>query len=877
MKKLYLDSETCGLHSMPVLLQYAIDEGPISLYDIWLEPIGKTLRLLESWWHHCIVGFNLSFDVFQLAKLYTIFRLCPEEWIPIEHIEQIAAREMDGRDGPAIKFANALDLMMISRKGEYQSLMARKNIYIRKVPNVLAYALSEELEKRVELDGIYFARKKDPEAPRWTVLDRKDAEGEFDEVFKDVVLKFAPAGGLKFLAEHAMGFMPKFHYEDVEPPKCWYPQELGYAPFANALSNREKNWEVWTYDKKKECDVLKGQAWPARIKQFIDHWATHEDAREYAYDDIVYTRELDKYFGYPEPGDDDSILATMVPVIRWKGFQINKDDMVDLRIKAQEKVDDSPVNPNKPSEIRYYLEEVMDEMEFEIGIEGEKEKEKSDTPSPGNSIQASTKKSILESVREWQVEEDEECTKCEGKGCKRCTDGILKADTPPCQPEMGNHPAAYRAAEVLDIKIAAKEVELYNKLLLAGRFHASFVVVGTKSSRMSGTDGLNAQGIKATKEVRRCFPLSWDDFLLCGGDFDSFEVTLADAVYNDPALRRDLLKKIPCPFCEQTKKCHKCGGNGILEGKECENCADYDKENPKDVGSGKCSECDDEMMVRQKIHGLFGMAIFPGHTYAEILASSGTENDMYLKGKSGVFAMIYGGTWETLVRNLGVKEEVAKQAFEDFAKRYPGVGEARERTFDAFCSMRQPGGVGTQVVWRDPNDYVESFLGFRRYFTLENKICRALFELANAPPKGWRNHAVKVWRRERVQTAGGAVASALYGAAFGLQQANMRAAANHEIQSPGGQITKNAQRMIWDLQPVGCHELKVAPMNVHDELMVVTHPNYVDRVAERVSESVESYRDRVPLIGMTWNKAQANWAEKKGGSVTVKMRAPEMM
>ena len=842
MKKLFLDSETCGLHSMPVLLQYAIDDGPIHLYDIWKKPIGQTLRLLESWWQHCIVGFNLSFDVFQLAKLYTIFRLLPEEWIPEEHIESIAAHEMDGRDGPAIKFASALDLMMISRTNEFQSLMARKDVYIRKVPTALAYALSEELEKRVELDGIYFARKKDPEAPRWTVMDRNDKDGEYDSDFKDVVLRFAPAGGLKFLAEYAMGFKPKFHYEDVEPPKSYYPQEIGYAPFARALSSREKNWEVWGYDKKKEAPKLLGQAWPARIKLFIDHWANNEDAREYAYDDIVYTRELDKYFGYPEPGDDDSILATMVPVVRWRGFQIDKSGMGELKKIAKAKVDASPVNPNKPSEIRAYIAEMMDEMEFEMGLQGDQEQaEKSLKDQKPETIQASTKKQILESVREWQVEEDEECTKCNGDGCTRCDNGWLRADVPPCQPEMGNHPAAYRAAEVLDIKIAAKEVELYNKLLTSGRFHASFVVVGTKSSRMSGTDGLNAQGIKATKNVRRCFPLAWDGFTLCGGDFDSFEVTLADAVYNDPALRRDLIKKIECPDC---------------------------------AGKG-CKECDDGM-VRQKIHGLFGMAIFPGHTYGEILASSGTENDMYLKGKSGVFAMIYGGTWETLVRNLGVKEENAKAAFENFDKAYPGVGKARERTFDAFCSMRQPGGVGTQVVWREPHDFVESFLGFRRYFTLENRICRALFELAQAPPKGWRNHPVKVWRRERVQTAGGAVASALYGAAFGLQQANMRAAANHEIQSPGGQITKRAQRAIWDLQPVGCHELFVACFNVHDELMVVTKPSYVPLVTEKVREVVEFYRNQVPLIGMTWNESQANWAEKKGGSVTIKMAAPEM-
>ena len=42
------------------------------------------------------------------------------------------------------------------------------------------------------------------------------------------------------------------------------------------------------------------------------------------------------------------------------------------------------------------------------------------------------------------------------------------------------------------------------------------------------------------------FPLFWDGMILCGGDFDSFEVTIADAVYNDPALRKDLTTKGPC-------------------------------------------------------------------------------------------------------------------------------------------------------------------------------------------------------------------------------------------------------------------------------------------------------------------------------------------
>jgi hypothetical protein len=849
VQKLYLDTETVGLHSMPVLIQYAIEEGPITLYDVWKEPIYKTLRLIESWLDYCIVGFNLAFDVFQLVKLYTIFRLCPRDWIPEAHINEIAAKEMYGRDGPAIKFASALDLMLHSRKGEYQALMARSDVRIRKVPTALAYALAEELEKRVEIDGIYFARKADPEAARWSVFDR-EVDGEFDENFKDVVLRFSPAGGLKFLAEHAMGYEPKYHYSDVEPPKDWYPMELGYAPFANAISSAEKNWEVWSTDKKGEPKLM-GKAWPACIQKFIDWWAYNEPAREYANDDIVYTRALDGHFKFPPIGDDDSILSTMVPVVRWRGFKIDKEGMVGLREKAQAKVDDSPINTNTPTAVRAYMEEVLDDIEV-LAIES---KEVNKTNGGW-----STKKANLVSIREMMVEEDEECAKCEGKGCVRCDDGMLKASVKPCGEDMGNHPAAYRAKEILDIKIAAKEVELYNKLILAGRFHASFVVVGTKSSRMAGTDGLNAQGIKATKEVRRCFPLAWEGYTLCGGDFDSFEVTLADAVYNDPTLRDALIQKIDCPFCNKTKVCHHCKGKG------CKNCRK----------SGKCGECDDNCEVRQKIHGLFGMAIFPGHTYAQVLASSGAENDMYTKGKQGVFAMLYGGTWETLVRNLGVKEHIAKEAMDNFDKSYPGVAKARERTFDAFCSMRQPGGVGSQVVWKEPNDYVETFLGFKRYFTLENRICRAMFEFAQAPPKGWRNHPVKVWRRDRVQTAGGAVASALYGAAFGLQQSNMRAAANHEIQSPGGQITKHVQRAIWDLQPYGVHELYVSPLNVHDEIMCVTHPDYVKKVTAAVRPVVESYRPQVPLIGMTWNESQANWAEKKGGSITVKMCAPEM-
>jgi hypothetical protein len=806
MSKVYIDSETCGLHSMMVLLQYAEEDGPIHLSDVWKQPIRETLRLIEWLCKNTVVGFNLVFDWLHIVKVYTTFRLADPDWIPEEHIDKIAMLEPQAQEGPCVKPASALDLLLHSRKGPYQSLMAREDIRIRRVPTALAYALAGELEQRVELDGIYFARSADKDAPRWKVFDVKDRDGEIDEHFKDVVLKFNPSGGLKFLAEYAMGFAPKYHYKDVEPDPAWFPRELGYAPTALALSTPEQNWEVHETDKKTGERVLKGYAWPAVIQKFIDHWATNEPAREYARDDIVFTRALDEHFGYPEPGDDDSVLACMVPVVRWRGFKIDVPGIKELLAKAREVVARSPVNVNKPAEVRAYLGECMDEMEKVAIVE-------------------TTKKAKLEAVSKWHLTEDEECGKCLGEDpdCRRCGGTGILSSAGRLTDQCGNHPAAARAREILDVKTAVKEIELYSKLLAAGKFHASFNVVGTLSSRMSGGDGLNAQGIKKTKEVRRMFPLVWEGYELCGGDFDSFEVTLADAVYDDRTLRSDLL-------------------------------------------SGK------------KIHALFAMALFPGKSYEEVIASDGSAFDMYHKGKTAVFRMIYGGGWEGLADALGIPEEAARGAFESFGQRYKGVEKARGKTFDAFCSMRQPGGVGSAVIWHEPAEYIESFLKFRRYFTLENTIAKALFDLARKPPAEWRKTDIKVMRRPgRIQTAGGAVSSALYGAAFSIQAANMRAAANHEIQSPGGVITKAVQRRIWDLQPAGIHDLAVAPANVHDEIMCVTHPGSVKQVTEVVRESVESYRPQVPLIGMSWFESMANWAEKKAGAEKVKIRCPEMM
>lgn len=768
---IFFDTETCGLHGMPVLIQWARDGGDIHLHSIWKEPIVDTLKLIEEFCEEPdgVVGFNLTFDWFHLCKIYTTFSLFPDPYAyPEDHIEELATLEKQARDGVCLKPVTACDLMLHARKGPYQSTMDRGDIRIRRIPTALAWELAEELEKRIPLRDVYFARRKDQTAEKWKVHDIKDEDDNIDPHFKDVVLKFAPSSALKALAIDALDIKEDVLLKFYDVDCGFKPEELGYAPFAEAIG-RPGKWK---------------DTWPDVIRHHIRHWTYNKAARRYAEDDVIYTRGLYKYFSaieyhdeqtarefansdrwfedmtMLEAGDDDSILACMVGAVRWHGFSIDTDALQKVKDAANQRLAGTARGlATSPAKAKAYLYEVMDDVE-QLALDG------------------STKSTKLEEVSKWEGDEE----------------GTM-------------HPAADRAKQILDARRALKEIELVDKLLLAGRFHASFKVIGTLSSRMSGTDGLNPQGIKHTKEVRISFPLTFEGFKLGGGDFDAFEVSLAEAEYQDPELRKALLAGL-------------------------------------------------------KIHALFAIELFPGKSYEEITATKNTEDDLYLKGKSGVFAIIYGGESHTLSDKLGVPPEVADAAYQSFTRKYSKVGEARRAVFDQFCSMRQPNGLGTKVEWHEPSDYIESMLGFRRYFTLENRICKALFDLATDPPPSWLKIPIKVVRRDRLQTAAGACRSALYGAAFQIQASNMRAACNHRIQSTGAQITKSVQRKIWDVQPNGISDWIVLPLNIHDEIMAVVREGFEESVKEVVDAAVETYRPKVPLIEMDWQTNLKSWADK---------------
>ena len=84
-----------------VLFQYAEEDGPIVLHEVWRRPIRETLALIEWLCKHTVVGFNLAFDWFHVVKTYTTFRFGNPDWIPDEHIEEIALLEPKGKTAHA--------------------------------------------------------------------------------------------------------------------------------------------------------------------------------------------------------------------------------------------------------------------------------------------------------------------------------------------------------------------------------------------------------------------------------------------------------------------------------------------------------------------------------------------------------------------------------------------------------------------------------------------------------------------------------------------------------------------------------------------------------------------------------------------------------
>jgi len=829
---LYIDTETIGFHGMAILCQVAVGDGKIYLIELWREVACETVELMSKIADHegGVVLFNGAFDWFHICKWYTVI----DYWIkkhdcefefPVDHIDDIASCEEYGRFGKCLKPRHTVDLMLVARKTEYQSLMERKAIRITRIPTQIASSLAALLSAKVPLKDVYFARYKDP-TRRWQVMDIKNDLGEFIPEFKDLVLNFAPSSGLKALAQDALGYRDIVKFTEVEPPDGSRPVESGWAPFATAPLKHKTG--VFRYPSKKNNWLDK---WPAigKIRLHIDHWAYSPSGRKYAKSDITYTRGLCYYFGarhhglgheeakmyattdckriYPLPMDDnDSVIACMVGAVRWAGYEIDVKSIERERENSLDIQRASKYNFNSTEVCKTYL---LDALHGDERIVLKK------------NGKLSTGGIILETIAKWK--DAEVCDDCYGEGCELCNDGWVPTDVP--------HKAATRAHEILDFRHAGKRAAMLAKLLMAGRFHASFKVIGALSGRMSGGDGLNAQGIESTKAIRKLFPLAGKGEALSIGDYTAFEVMIMNSVYNDPQLIEDSTSTRVCPYCK---------GEGCTGSEDCE-----------------------DGVAPTKLYGIGG-SLFFGKTYDEVCQTKGLrgELDLYKRSKSGVLALFYQGEAYTLGTRIGVNEKEGEEGYSRWRKRYRVMYSKIDEANNDYQALNQEGGLGTAITWDDPKDSAETIFGFKRWFTLEIKIMKALFEIGEKPPQEWQLIKTKVVRRDREQTASGASRSAMFGAAFKIQGSIQRAAGNHRVQGSGAAITKGLQVALWKLQPAGVNDWSVKPMNIHDEVPCVHKPELREEVAKVVNDYNQSVKDIIPLIDMKWDSNATSWADK---------------
>ena len=265
----------------------------------------------------------------------------------------------------------------------------------------------------------------------------------------------------------------------------------------------------------------------------------------------------------------------------------------------------------------------------------------------------------------------------------------------------------------------------------------------------------------------------------------------------------------------------------------------------------KSKKLREALLTGKKIHGLFGASVF-GKTYEEIIGS-----DLYHKAKTAFFAKMYGAQAPKLASVLGLEDDKVEEALNKWEEDYPEIGEhyvelrAKYRILD------------DEYTWADPFEGVVSILGFARSFEVEVSFAHTLYKVSEDLPREWKRSEETVCRRDKEQSIGGAIRSALLGAIYSTQHRLVRVAGNHEIQSPGAEITKLLQAKLWELQPPGIHPWEIRTLNIHDELMVVHDPTLGKEIELVVENFVQEMKATIPLLSMEWKTNLKNWEEVK--------------
>ncbi len=485
-ERIRFDTESIGFLGATMMIQWATQDKPddIHLHDIFDVPVIETLNLIQRLSESVLVGYNLAHDMFHLSRTLNCFLFLDPKKPPNPYEYANIEREIYTKDY-CVKPFGAVDLMLIGKRGKFQSMMKQKPIIIKRTPKRTADQLVDLLQKEVPIGDQYFAKNisKGHSSNDWKIQElqletsepitpqQKKAilEGksdlEIDPDFVNVRLDFHPSASLKDAAKYHLGFTDTEAFETYGSSydeKSWYPCSGEWVTVFN------EHYHIWKNDKKK---------------------------RDYARRDVVYTAALDNDFGCPPP-DRDSMLACMVGNTHWSGYAIDIKEAVRQRDEAKIVVDKTraEINYNSPQQVLTYLHEVCSKIE-----------------------QFAVKNTRKETV----------------KACLASDNEALRS----------------RASLILNARDKEMELRVLERIIIARRLYVTFNVSGTTTNRMSGGDAvnkqresINPQGIKKGT-IRKLFTFAdkAKGEILSNGDFKGYEVAIYDAVFPDPKLHEELL------------------------------------------------------------------------------------------------------------------------------------------------------------------------------------------------------------------------------------------------------------------------------------------------------------------------------------------------
>jgi hypothetical protein len=776
----FIDTETLGLYGPMAIMQvrftYSTDnhDQKAFIFDPWHQPVAITRQLIEEIVECRVVAHNLTFDWQKLQQFYNAIRRLEELHgagaRPIDHVSLMAELFFSERSRFCLKPAAAVCTLLLCQKNLGGAALAAKDIRVRKLPHQVAEIVADTLNKYTRLPDMLFARRNTE--VRWATCQCDDGEA-----WSDVSLKFGPSNALKDVARYVLGVedTQKIGQEFACPD---FPYEVGYAPYAALLNDGD--WFHDLYDKKSDT-TTSVPLWPILLRAHVEFWTRPDTPQaKYALDDIVLLEKLDDYLGNVDT-DFDSELACQVASVRCAGFEIDRAALKREIASSQSIVDSARLNVDSPLQVRAYVEEALDPMERHVCAE--------------HCDKATLKKMTTAFI----LDEVEECC---ANGCPRC-DGTGSVGPGPM-------PIVDRCNHILLIRKHKKRLQLYSKLVVAKGAYPSFRVIGTKSGRMSGTDGLNYHGIDGSKEIREVFTLAQEGWVVAGGDMNSQELAIAAAVMNDINLEND-------------------------------------------IGEGK------------SLHGVFAAAA-SGIPYDQIMRNKedkGTpEAAWYKKAKICVYAILYGAAAYNISVTLGITPEEAQNTINEFFEKYPYMAETRKMVKRSLEALRSDGEGKRLTVVEPKQTYIESCFGFRRSFDVEFEVMGIMIEAMNEVKATLKDYPGKVIRKENKgeQTLASAAASALYGGVFSLQGKILRAALNHLIQSAGRTVTLRCQKRIWDdVQPIGVHEFRIKIMSVHDEIVTTSPPEYVGVIEEAIAAEMLALCETVPLLSLDWATNVGSW------------------